>query len=118
MNRILVGLLSAALLLTYAPTSFAAPNEQETTDSSVESTNSSGGSYWFFVITFGENDVRVTNSFYTTGTHLEVYGKVRKALGGFTGELLGTGDFSSLEAAEQERAIHAGLPSITVPEIK
>lgn len=59
--------------------------------------------YWYFVISYSNTDKRVTNTFYSSGPALKVYYKVRVALGGFQGDLEGTG-FATREEAEQARA--------------
>jgi hypothetical protein len=58
--------------------------------------------YWYFVVSYSETDRRVTNTFYSSGSSLKVYYKVRIALDGFQGDLQGI-SFATREEADQDR---------------
>ena|SRR6266850_357598 len=60
------------------------------------------GAYWYFVVSYSDTDKRVTNTFYTTGSSLKVYYRLRIALDGFQGDLEGT-SFATREEADQDR---------------
>ena len=61
------------------------------------------GAYWYFVVCYSDTDKRVTNTFYTTGSSLKVYYRLRIALDGFQGDLEGT-SFATREEADQDKA--------------
>jgi hypothetical protein len=67
------------------------------------STTDDDAAYWYFVVSYSDTDKRVTNTFYTTGSSLKVYYKLRIALDGFQGDLQGT-SFATREEADQDRA--------------
>jgi len=73
------------------------------------------GAYFYFVVTYAENDQRVTNTFFTEGTNLRVYKKVRRALGDFMGDITCFGPFVTREEADQDKAANA--PNLRVVEL-
>jgi hypothetical protein len=78
---------------TVAPVGAGAANASPTDDD---------GAYWYFVVSYSDTDKRVTNTFYTTGSSLRVYYRLRIALDGFQGDLQGT-SFATREEADQDR---------------
>jgi hypothetical protein len=111
----LAGLALCFLLL--APLAAGTANAESVAPGDIGATKQStvdDEAYWYFVVSYSDTDKRVSNTFYTTGSALKVYYKVRIALDGFQGDLQGT-SFATREEADQDRA--AKWPNATAVAI-